>query len=111
MITGMHALFYTPEAEAARAFLRDKLGLDCIDSGGGWLIFKVPTAELGVHPGAPKHELSFFCDDLDATLATLRARGVEPSGPVRDAEWGRITTIQLPGGVDIGLYQPRHKQP
>lgn len=111
MIRGMHALFYTPDADAVREFFRDKLQLDHIDSGGGWLIFSVPKAELGVHPAdSVKHQLSFWCDDIDSAVATLKERGVELS-PIKDTEWGRITTIHGPAGLEIGLYQPKHAQP
>jgi len=112
MIQGMHGLFYTPEAEAARAFLRDKLGFPHVDAGDGWLIFGVPKAELGVHPGEKvAHELSFWCDDIHATVAELRAKGVEFTSEVTDAGFGLVTHFELPGGVPVLLYEPRHAQP
>ena len=108
-ITGAHVLLYTPEADEARALLRDVLGLRHVDAGDGWLIFALPPAELGVHPAdAPHHQLSFMCDDLEATVADLQARGVAfRSGP-ETAGWGVQATMVLPGGLDVMLYQPRH---
>jgi hypothetical protein len=108
-ITGVHALLYSPEAEALRAVLRDVFRWDHVDDGQGWLIFRLPPAELGVHPGdSPSHELSFLCDDLAATVEELRAKGVEVRGEPQDQGWGVVTTIVLPGGVDVLLYEPRH---
>ena len=110
-ITGMHGLFYTPEAEALRDFLRDKLSFPYTDTGGGWLIFDMPSADLGVHPGdAVMHELSFYCEDIDATVAELRAKGVEFSGDMQDEEWGRFITFQMPGGVSTMLYEPKYEK-
>lgn len=112
MIRGMHGLFYSPQAEAARAFFRDKLQLPHVDAGDGWLIFAVPKAEFGIHPGeTPKHELSFWCDDIEATVAELKQRGVEFKTPVTDQGYGLSTTFELPGGVPVQLYEPRHAQP
>jgi catechol 2,3-dioxygenase-like lactoylglutathione lyase family enzyme len=112
MIKGMHGLFYTPEAEATRAFLRDTLELPHVDAGHGWLIFRVPAGELGVHPGdTPKHELSFWCDDIEATVAKLEAKGVEFKSPIKTESFGSITTFEMPGGVEVALYQPTHPQP
>ena len=113
MITGVHAIVYGPDAEAMRAFFRDVLELPFVDSGGGWLIFALPPAELAAHPteGAPEHQLFLTCDDVDATIAELRAKGVEIVGPVREAEWGRLASVRVPGGGELGIYQPRHRQP
>ncbi len=112
MITGLHALVYTREAEKARAFFRDVLGFGHVDAGDGWLIFKAPPAELGVHPlegeGPGKHELYFMCDDVHKTVAELRAKGVEFTGEVEDHGYGLVTAFRLPGGESVGLYQPRH---
>jgi predicted enzyme related to lactoylglutathione lyase len=109
MITGVHALIYTPAAEEVRTFFRDVLEFRSVDAGGGWLIFALPPAELGIHPaGANSHELYLMCDDIEATVAELRAKGVEFSGPVADAGFGRVATIALPGGSELALYEPRH---
>jgi catechol 2,3-dioxygenase-like lactoylglutathione lyase family enzyme len=111
MIFGVHSLIYTRQAEAVRAFLRDVLGWSYIDEGGGWLIFALPPAELGVHPtdGDSSHELHLMCDDLDATMAELAAKGVEFVGGVAERDYGRVTTIRLPDdGGQLGLYQPTH---
>ena len=113
MINGVHALIYSADADADRAFIRDVLGLDFVDSGGGWLIFALPPAELAVHPhetgGA--HELYLMCDDVHATVAELRAKGVEVVREVSDEGWGLLTAIRLPGGGELGLYEPRHASP
>ena len=114
-ITGMHALLYTSEADALRATLRDVFGLDHVDSGGGWLIFALPPSELGVHPTGmhageePAHQLSFMCDDLPATIAQLRAKGIEFRGEPSDEGFGIVATMVLPGDVEIQLYEPRHE--
>jgi hypothetical protein len=106
-------LFYTPEADALRAVLRDALGWDSVEDTPGWLIFKLPPAELGVHPseGATKHEVSLMCDDLEATMAELRGKGIEFRGEPRDESFGITTTMLLPGGVELMLYQPTHASP
>jgi Glyoxalase/Bleomycin resistance protein/Dioxygenase superfamily len=117
-IIGVHALLYTAEPEAVRTILRDVLELDHVDAGDGWLIFELPPAEVGVHPtgpltndshsGSPHHELSFLCDDIAATVAELRTRGVEIRGEPQDLGWGIAATMALPGGLDMILYEPRH---
>jgi catechol 2,3-dioxygenase-like lactoylglutathione lyase family enzyme len=111
MITGLHAILYSPEADKVRAFLRDVLGFKSVDAGHGWLIFAAPPAELAAHPieerEKPHHELYLMCDDLPATMKELSAKGVQCSA-VTEARWGSITSIQLPGGGELGLYQPRH---
>ena len=112
MITGAHAVIFSPDAQALRSFLGDGLGLKSVDAGGGWLIFALPPAELAAHPGeAGRHELYLTCDDIDATAAELAGRGVELARPVEDAGWGRLSAIALPGGGELGLYQPRHPLP
>jgi catechol 2,3-dioxygenase-like lactoylglutathione lyase family enzyme len=112
-ITGAHVLLYTPQAEALRAALRAALGWEHVDAGEGWLIFALPPAELGVHPsdGETTHELSLMCDDIGATVAELRANGVEIRGEPEDRGYGIVTTMILPGGVAIDLYEPRHASP
>jgi hypothetical protein len=109
-ITGTHAILYTSEPEALRAVLRDTFGWHHVDAHDGWLIFRLPAAELGVHPGeAPAHELSFMCDDLQATMADLSAKGVQFEGEPAASGFGVFVTMVLPGGVKVLLYQPRHK--
>ena len=109
-ITGAHVLLYTPEAEALRATLRDVFGWPHVDAGGGWLIFKLPPAEIGVHPsdGETQHQLSLVCDDIEATVAELRERGLDVRGEPEDTGFGIGTTIVLPGRVEVLLYEPRH---
>ena len=116
MIRGMHGMFYTSDAEALRAFFRDKLGFPAVDVGDGWLIFDMPEADLGVHPTGPDAApsgtaaVSFYCDDVEATVRTLAARGVEFTGPVEDHGFGLVTFIRVPGGFTIQLYQPRYSK-
>jgi len=113
-IKGVHVLLYTPEAEQLRATLRDALGWDdYVDAHGGWLIFALPSAELAVHPskGETKHQLTLMCDDLDETIAELRAKGLEIRGEPLDESFGITTTLVLPGGVEVMLYEPRHASP
>ena len=108
MIFGAHTVLFSEDAEADRAFLADVLGLDSVDGGGGWLIFALPPAEVAVHPaGAPSTELYLMCDDLTAEITSLTAKGVACS-EVEEARWGSVTNIALPGGGQVGLYQPRH---
>ena len=113
MIKGVHAMFYAPNADELRAFLRDKLGLAYSDVGDGWLIFDVPEGEVGCHPADKKfHGISFYCDDVQKTVDELKAKGVEFSGPITDQGWGMVATMRLPGGMDVELYQPKYqKQP
>ncbi len=110
MFLGVHSLIFTQDAEAARAFFRDVLELPGLDAGGGWLVFALPPAEIGLHPtdGDRVHELHLLCDDLPAALARLEAKGVQLAEPVHEEEWGIATKIQIPGGAWIGLYQPKH---
>ena len=114
MITAVHTLIYADDPVAARAFFRDVLELPVVDDGDGWLIFKLPPAELGVHPtmdeGPPTDtmRLSLMCDDVEATVAELAAKGVEVLSPVTNAGYGMVTTLRVPGGVTLDLYQPRH---
>ena len=110
MIRGAHVILYSNDAEADRAFLQDLLGLGHVDAGGGWLILQLPPAEVAVHPaqGSGAVELYLVCDDVDATVAELDARGVRLTGPVTDQGWGRLTGIRLPGGGTVGLYEAHH---
>ena len=113
MITGVHAIVYTSDADADRAFLRDVLGFESVDAGGGWLIFALPPAELAAHPHASSdaHELYLMCDEIHATVEELRAKGVDLDGSVSDEGWGLVTALRLPGGGELGLYEPRHPLP
>ncbi|HET6511978.1 MAG TPA: extradiol dioxygenase [Candidatus Kapabacteria bacterium] len=109
MIVGVHALLYSTNADLDRAFLRDVLGFSNIDAGDGWLIFKLPPAELGVHPadGEEHSELYLLCDDIASTIVDLRAKSVECSEP-SDQGWGVLSMITLPSGGKLGVYEPRH---
>jgi catechol 2,3-dioxygenase-like lactoylglutathione lyase family enzyme len=109
MIFGAHVIHYSKDAEADRSFLRDVLGFKHVDAGHGWLIFALPPGEIAVHPadGEGKHELYLMCDDLVAEIAVLKAKGVECSA-VHNERWGSITSIVMPSGSKLGLYQPKH---
>jgi catechol 2,3-dioxygenase-like lactoylglutathione lyase family enzyme len=109
MIFGAHVIVYSKDATADRAFLQDVLGFSSVDAGGGWLIFALPPAEVAVHPAeeSVRHELYFMCDDLTAEIEALSEKGVRCS-EVDEARWGSVTSIRLPGGGDVGLYQPKH---
>lgn len=115
MINGVHAIIFTADAEADRAFFRDVLELPSVDAGGGWLIFALPPAELAAHPSGDgedgRHELYLMCDDVNATVAELEAKGVEFARPVSDEGFGLVTALKLPGGGELALYQPRHPVP
>jgi hypothetical protein len=112
-VVGAHMLLYTPEPDALRAVLRDVFGLRHVDAGGGWLIFRLPPAELGVHPAEAgtsdtSHALSFMCDDITSTVAELRAKGIEVLGEPKDEGYGITVMLNLPGGCQVQLYEPRH---
>ena len=109
MISGAHVIVYSKNVEADRTFFRDVLGFKYVDAGHGWLIFALPPGEAAVHPSdeSDAHELYFMCDDLKAEMASLAKKGVECS-KVQEARWGSITKMQLPGGSEVGLYQPKH---
>ena len=113
MITGMHAIVFSPQAERVRAFFADVLGLSSADAGGGWLIFALPPAELAVHPadGESHHELYLMCDNIQETLAELTARGAEMARDVSDQGWGLLAAIRLPDGSELPIYEPRHPSP
>ena len=113
MVNGAHVIVYSKDAEADRAFFRDVLEFSHVDVGHGWLIFKLPPAEVAVHPSDDNsvHQLYLMCDDVNATIAELEAKGVRIGGPVREEGWGLVTSIELPGGGELGLYEPRHPTP
>ncbi len=112
MIVGAHTIVYAEDADAARTFVRDVLDLEHVDAGDGWLIFQLPPGEVAVHPtGADtsgRHELYLVCDDIRATVEELEAKGAEFVGDVSDQGWGLLTTVRIPGGGTMGLYEPRH---
>lgn len=112
MITGTHVLFYSRHAEEVQRFLGDVLGFPSVDARENWPIFAAPPAELAVHPtdDEPEHEVYLMCDDVNAMVARLAERGVETE-PVADRGWGLVTTIVMPGGERLGLYEPRHPSP
>jgi catechol 2,3-dioxygenase-like lactoylglutathione lyase family enzyme len=109
MISGSHVVVYSKKAEADRAFFRDVLGFKSVDAGHGWLLFALPPAEAAFHPAEANggHELFFMCDDLKAEMASLAKKGVKCS-EVREARWGSISKMRLPGGGTVGLYQSKH---
>lgn len=119
MIQGVHLLLYSRNAEADRAFLRDVLGLASVDAGHGWLIFALPPAEIAVHPADgnivqnvpqedhARSEIYLMCEDLAGTMASFNAKGAATTEP-KNERWGTVTTVRLPSGASLGLYQPRH---
>ena len=113
MITGVHAIIFTRDAEVDRAFFRDVLNLPSVDAGDGWLIFALPPAELAAHPtdGNGHHELYLMCDDVRATAEELRGKGVEFTSEISDQGFGLMTAFRLPGGSELSLYEPRHPSP
>jgi catechol 2,3-dioxygenase-like lactoylglutathione lyase family enzyme len=113
VITGVHAIVFTPEADKVRAFFSDVLGMPSADAGEGWLIFALPPAELAVHPadGGTRHELYLMCDDIQVTLAELTGKGVEVARDVSDQGWGLLAAIRLPDGSEFPIYEPRHPSP
>ena len=119
MIQGVHTMFYSSEPEALRAFLRDKLGFPATDVGEGWLIFDLPEADMGVHPADPTgahgkadgaHDISFYCEDVEATVAELTAKGVEFVSGIEDHGYGLVTFFKMPGDLVVQLYQPRYEK-
>jgi predicted enzyme related to lactoylglutathione lyase len=113
MIIALHALLYSRDADAARAFFQDTLKFKSVDAGDGWLIFAMPPTELAVHPTDTDHgpELYFMCDDVARTVAELETKGAKATRPITDQGYGLVTSIRIPGGIELGLYEPRHKTP
>jgi hypothetical protein len=112
MITGAHVILYSTDADADRAFFRDVLEYPFVDAGHGWLIFALPPAEVAMHPSdaSGKHELYLMCDDVQAFIASMKAKGVACTA-VDEQRWGSITRVTLPGGGTLGVYQPKHPSP
>jgi catechol 2,3-dioxygenase-like lactoylglutathione lyase family enzyme len=117
MIKGVHTMFYSSQADELRAFIRDKLGFPFTDVGGGWLIFDLPDAEMGCHPAEPTegtpsgtHHISFYCDDINKTVAELKSRGVEFTDGVADMGYGLVTHFRMPGDFQVQLFQPRYQR-
>ena len=117
MIAGAHAIVFAQDAEAARAFVRDVLGLASVDAGDGWLIFALPPTELAFHPGAGwglgvgQHLLFLMCHDVHRAVADLEAKSVEFVAPITDEGYGLVTRFKIPGAGEMGLYEPRHPSP
>lgn len=116
MNLGLHAMFYSSQAEELRAFLRDKLGFQGTDVGEGWLIFNAPDADIGVHPTQGNDnpsgmmDLSFYCEDIAAAMQELRERGVEFTQEPQDYGYGLVTFFKAPGDFKIQLYQPKYSK-
>lgn len=117
MIKGVHTMFYTSEPQKLREFLRDVLGFPATDTGDGWLIFDLPEADMGCHPvehpGSPPsgtHEISFYCDEIEATVAALKQKGVEFTSGIEDQGYGLVTRFKVPGGFEVDLYQPLYEK-
>ncbi len=110
MVNGIHVLIYTKDTDGVRAFFRDVLRFPCVDAGQGWLIFALPPAKLGIHPAEEEgqHQMYLMCDNVKATIAELESKGVEIARPVRDEGFGLMTAIRIPGGGELGLYEPKH---
>jgi hypothetical protein len=109
VISGAHVIVYSKDAEADRVFFRDVLGFASVDAGHGWLIFALPPAEVAFHPveDNERSELYFMCEDLEAEIMALAKKNVRCAA-IQEARWGSITRIRLPGGSEVGLYQPKH---
>jgi hypothetical protein len=113
VITGAHAVIFTPDAEGVRGFVRDVLRFPSVDAGGGWLIFALPPAELAAHPAEDglRYELYLMCDDIEASVQELKRKGVEFTRQISDEGWGLLTAFMIPGGGELALYEPRHPIP
>ncbi|HYK42509.1 MAG TPA: extradiol dioxygenase [Thermoanaerobaculia bacterium] len=111
-IVGAHSILYSTKPEADRAFLRDVIGLTHLDVGGGWLIFGLPPSEVAVHPGEKNdiHEFYLMCDDVESFVSAMGKKKVA-CAPIRNLGWGMLTTLTMPGGGKLGVYQPRHGRP
>jgi catechol 2,3-dioxygenase-like lactoylglutathione lyase family enzyme len=111
VITGAHAIIYSKDADKDRAFFRDVLGFKWVDSGDGWLIFRLPPSEIAFHPARKEmHELFLITEDVKKAVKDLKTKGIACE-PVEDQGWGLLTRLKLPGGGMLGLYQPKHAQP
>ncbi len=117
MIKGVHTMFYSSDPEGLREFLSEKLGLSGVDIGEGWMIFDLPEADMGVHPTEHEHEavtpsgtahLSFYCENIEETVAELRSKDVEFKGEIEDLGWGFVTQMKVPGDFYVQLYQPKY---
>ncbi|CAM5331773.1 hypothetical protein GCM10010222_69450 [Streptomyces tanashiensis] len=110
MFSGAHVILYSRDAEADRAFLKDVVGFEHVDAGHGWLIFKLPPAEVAVHPTThePRSEVYLMCDDLTQTLTSLDKKGAEISRAITEERWGLLAAVRLPSGTELPLYEPRH---
>lgn len=111
MIGGVHTILYSKDAEAVREFFRDVLEFPCVDAGSGWLVFKSPPGEIGIHPAdmhVHREELFLMCADVKAEVARLKAKGVEFTAPITEQQWGLVTQLRLPDGERLGLYQPTY---
>jgi hypothetical protein len=113
MITGVHTILFSPQADRIRTFLRDVLEWHSVDAGGGWPIFAQPASEMAVHPDETggRAEIYLMCDDLKATLAKLAEKGIETAAPVHEERWGSVARLKLPDGSELGIYQPKHPRP
>jgi catechol 2,3-dioxygenase-like lactoylglutathione lyase family enzyme len=114
MITGTHTIIYAKDADKARAFFKDTLNFPHVDAGRGWLIFALPPSEVAAHPAdgnEGQHQLYLMCDDISKTVASLKAKGVKFTSEPVDQRWGILATLEIPGGGEIGLYEPRHPRP
>lgn len=114
MIKGVHTMFYSDKADELRVFLRDVIGFPAHDVGGGWLIFQLPEADMGVHPtgegSSPNgtHDISFYCDDIQTTVAEMKEKGVEFVTEIKDEGFGFTTSFLMPGDLRVMLYQPKY---
>lgn len=113
MIKGVHTMFYSSDAEGLRTFIKEKIGFPATDIGEGWLIFKLPEADMGCHPSdesssSGKHDISFYCDDIKGTVAELKGRGVEFVAEVEDHGYGFVTYFKMPGDIKVQLYEPKY---